>query len=331
MNLWCKILMNISFVIIGLNEGELLIRCFESVVKAVNTSLYIKKHEIIYVDSGSVDASVSIAKKHGFRVLSLIGDRCAAAARKVGQLNAHGDFILFLDGDMELDPNFIDYVMDNGIFRPDIVCGVVGNRKEVSINKDGTELVLTKDFYGKKSKGKLTHLGGAVLLRKLCCSDKEVYFDENQALWEESLLLYGIIENGGYVLSLDIPFITHNNKKKKNHLNIIKSFISSYGTGYYFARLIYESISKRYFKSLIMCQYRFFIFILTVSILMPLLYVHLSMWEFVIIFLCVNFLFALCFGYRLLANYYFRFPWIFIFPFVKVKQFILKVKDEGRS
>lgn len=59
----------ISVIVIGRNEGARLERCLTSVEKA----LWQMPHEIIYVDSGSTDNSLDIARAHSVRCL-LVND-----------------------------------------------------------------------------------------------------------------------------------------------------------------------------------------------------------------------------------------------------------------
>lgn len=92
--------MNISVVIIGRNSSSLLKKNY---VDRNFTELDFS-YEIIYVDSDSSDDSVAIAKKIGWKTVSLSskGRLSAAAGRYVGTLEASGDYVLYLDSDMVL-------------------------------------------------------------------------------------------------------------------------------------------------------------------------------------------------------------------------------------
>jgi GT2 family glycosyltransferase len=89
-------------VVIGRNEGPRLPDCLRSVKAA--------RAPVIYVDSGSRDRSVAIAKEHGVRVLELDPARpfSAARARNEGfelarSMFPHLECVQFLDGDCMLD------------------------------------------------------------------------------------------------------------------------------------------------------------------------------------------------------------------------------------
>jgi glycosyltransferase involved in cell wall biosynthesis len=77
----------------------------ETCLKSVRLQTY-PNIEIIVVDNCSTDESVDIAKKYGsiiFRVKAL-----RSMARNYGAAKARGDFIIFIDADMELTPKVIE-------------------------------------------------------------------------------------------------------------------------------------------------------------------------------------------------------------------------------
>lgn len=67
--------------------------------------------EVIVADDGSRDRTASIAEAHGARVLRL-EHRGPAAARNRGAEVAAGDVLVFLDGDMECAPQFIERLVE---------------------------------------------------------------------------------------------------------------------------------------------------------------------------------------------------------------------------
>jgi GT2 family glycosyltransferase len=96
----------LGLVVIGRNEGDRLARCLASV------SAIPKK---IYVDSGSTDGSVELAKGYGVKVvvLPVPPHFTAARARNAGLAQLLADepdleFVQMVDGDCELAPGWID-------------------------------------------------------------------------------------------------------------------------------------------------------------------------------------------------------------------------------
>ena len=97
---------NIGAVVIGRNEGERLVNCLKSLQNEVSL--------VVYVDSGSTDASIENAKKYGAECVLLESDVpfTAARARNAGfERMKEGqdapDFVQFLDGDCWLEKGYL--------------------------------------------------------------------------------------------------------------------------------------------------------------------------------------------------------------------------------
>jgi len=99
----------ISFVIIGKNIESTISLCLDSVFQFIRLNK-ISSYDIIYVDSNSNDGSVEIAKRYPISILIITGEVNAAIGRNVGALNTKGDTLFFIDGDMELIPDFYECV-----------------------------------------------------------------------------------------------------------------------------------------------------------------------------------------------------------------------------
>lgn len=115
----------ISFILIGKNEGERLIRSINSVYNFVKEE-NINNYEIIYIDSKSSDESINNAIALGVNKIFLIEGVCnAAIGRNIGAKESQGDILFFLDGDMELIPGFFSSIVDmNGKMKYPFVSGI---------------------------------------------------------------------------------------------------------------------------------------------------------------------------------------------------------------
>ena len=128
----------VTVVVIGRNEGDRLARCLDSVHAMRYPS---DRVEIIYVDSDSTDDSVRLAKCKDAIVLEVKPERPAAAiGRNAGWRAADTEFVLFLDGDTILDPDFLGRAMAE--FADPAVAVVFGHRREIDTrgslyNRDG--------------------------------------------------------------------------------------------------------------------------------------------------------------------------------------------------
>ena len=98
----------IGVVAIGRNEGERLRRCLECARPAWALT-------IVYVDSGSTDDSIALARSRGVEVveLDMSAPFSAARARNAGferlsQIDPGVRFVQFLDGDCEVADGWLD-------------------------------------------------------------------------------------------------------------------------------------------------------------------------------------------------------------------------------
>jgi cellulose synthase/poly-beta-1,6-N-acetylglucosamine synthase-like glycosyltransferase len=99
----------VSVVVIGRNEGARLRDCFTS-IKNIEHEGY--DLEYIYSDSGSTDNSLEIAAEFGIPALALKPEfPTAALGRNAGWRASKGDFILFLDGDSAVEPDFLSQAL----------------------------------------------------------------------------------------------------------------------------------------------------------------------------------------------------------------------------
>jgi glycosyltransferase involved in cell wall biosynthesis len=119
----------VGLVAIGRNEGERLRQCLTSAVAQKIT-------QVVYVDSGSTDGSVAMARSLGVEVveLDLSIPFTAARARNAGfdrlmQLVPDLEFVQFVDGDCELAAGWIERACVE-LSRSADVAVVCGRRRE---------------------------------------------------------------------------------------------------------------------------------------------------------------------------------------------------------
>jgi GT2 family glycosyltransferase len=118
----------VGLVAIGRNEGQRLRQCLLSAIGKVA--------KVIYVDSGSTDCSVELARSLGVDAvnLDLSTPFTAARARNAGFARLLGagpqiEFVQFVDGDCEIVEGWIERAMRELDARPD-TAAVCGRRRE---------------------------------------------------------------------------------------------------------------------------------------------------------------------------------------------------------
>jgi glycosyltransferase involved in cell wall biosynthesis len=153
--------LQLSVCVIGRNEGKHLPACAESLRKLDVLGI---SYETLFIDSASTDGSSDIAVKDFDNVLCLAPSTNlnAGAARHIGSLQARGDWILYMDGDMELAPEIltaIDDLIGSGRL-DDGLCGFTEN-----VYPDGGRDLIR--FRGNREGANCRIFGGAVLLPRL--------------------------------------------------------------------------------------------------------------------------------------------------------------------
>lgn len=119
----------ISFVIIARNEHDMIGASIESVLRAAEL---LPSWECIFVDSDSEDKTAEIACGYPVTVVRLTRATrlTAGTGRYVGTRHASGDYVMFLDGDCELQPGFVEKALE-ALERDRSLSTVVGTRGTV--------------------------------------------------------------------------------------------------------------------------------------------------------------------------------------------------------
>jgi glycosyltransferase involved in cell wall biosynthesis len=92
----------VSVVVPSYNRSAVLPLCLRALAKQTYTPI-----EVIVVDDCSTDDSAQLAYAEGATVLCTPTNSGAAAARNLGASHASGQFLLFVDGDIALEPEAV--------------------------------------------------------------------------------------------------------------------------------------------------------------------------------------------------------------------------------
>jgi len=208
----------LSVVVVGRNEAKNLPNLFRSLPGGSEV-------EWIYVDSQSSDGSVEAALEAGARVY-LVAENSVCSpgtGRYIGTLEAKGEWILYLDGDMVLRKEFICFLERVKAGRKDAeesippdTAGFVGRTINRCLDEKGRVkevrdyVVLAQNEMGPAEKwGRPAgYHGGAVLYRR-----KQVLQagNWNPALYQlEEIDLYSRVRvRGGVIRAVDLPMVDH--------------------------------------------------------------------------------------------------------------------------
>jgi len=195
----------LSVVVIGLNEEQQLNDSLRSVIESEIADNY--ELEVIYVDSGSSDRSVEIAKDvSGVKVLHLNdADPSAAKARNLGISQARGKYIQLLDGDSILRPGWLTRAVRYLDHNPEVSC-VFGHCVEMYPEKSLYMRLCGLDWHVKPGEYRLC--GGNAMWRR-CVFEEVGFFDGALRLGEEPDLCYRVRHSGGHIHCIDTDMVKH--------------------------------------------------------------------------------------------------------------------------
>ena len=190
----------ITIIIIGRNESLTLEKCIISALngKDIFESKTGEKAGIVYVDSQSCDNSKEIAKRYGL-VIYVSPERyhTCSNARNTGLFLTQSDLVMFLDGDMELNKNWL---YEGFIFLKEypLAGGVIGIRDDY--RKQGDKLEIIKNYYNQRSEieSVIKDVGGAVLYRRKALEDVGGF--EPAISPEEDYVLFSQLSHKGWKL-----------------------------------------------------------------------------------------------------------------------------------
>lgn len=183
--------MKISVIVPIYNTQKYLARCFDSIMSQTESDL-----EIILVDDGSADDSGRICdayaeKDKRFRVWHK-DNGGVSSARNAGIDMMNGEYCCFVDSDDYISENYISVLLNHlKLYCCDIsVCGLsrsdttgISNRVTV-LNRREAQFSLFNEMGGMKG-----YIGGK-LFKTDIIKNKNIKFDENQALAEDLLFLF---------------------------------------------------------------------------------------------------------------------------------------------
>lgn len=192
----------VSVVVIGRNEGARLHRCLESVAAMRDPGGPV---EVLYVDSASTDGSPARARALGARVLSVRPERPSAAlGRNAGWRAARAPYVLFLDGDTILHPDFVVAALAR--FATPEVAIVWGHRREIAPHASLFNRVLDLDWIYRP--GRTEFCGGDALVRREALAAVGG-FDATLIAGEEPELCRRLRGRGWVIEHIDQPMTGH--------------------------------------------------------------------------------------------------------------------------
>jgi cellulose synthase/poly-beta-1,6-N-acetylglucosamine synthase-like glycosyltransferase len=192
----------VGVVIIGRNEAAHLRGCIAS-VRAMHFPQ--DRVETVYVDSDSIDGSAELAEAEGIRVIRLSGSPMTAArGRNAGWRALDASFILFLDGDVAVDPDFVARSLSH--FEEPRLVSVWGVLREMHPEASIYNRICDLDWIFPL--GEAEFFGGIALVRRAGLLEVDG-FNEELCAGEEPELSCRLRGRGWSILHTDVPMALH--------------------------------------------------------------------------------------------------------------------------
>lgn len=193
----------IGVVIIGRNEGNRLRDCLLSVLG---------ERRIVYVDSGSTDGSVALARSLNADVVSLDLSIpfTAARARNAGfeyliQVEPSVEFVQFVDGDCQVVEGWLESAVSELLRHPEVVV-VCGRRREAE--RDRTIYNRLCDIEWDTDIGEAQACGGDAMMR-VSALQQVGGFNPTLIAGEEPELCVRLRRAGGKIFRIDADMTIH--------------------------------------------------------------------------------------------------------------------------
>lgn len=205
----------VSVIVPVYNVGDYIEESMKSLVEQVYNNI-----EVILVDDGSQDDSVTIAEKILYEAnisyqIIRQENRGLPSARNTGTKKANGEYICFVDSDDIIDSIHVELLVDalqqNGVdfAFSDYECTSLKNRKgtaHTEKSESSERLINTKELRKNFLRRKIQILCCAMMFRRSYIIDNSLWFDERLRFGEDVEFLWRIlssIKEGAIHVELD--------------------------------------------------------------------------------------------------------------------------------
>ena len=277
-----------SSVIVPCYNGEIYIAdCIESILNQTK-----KPNEIIIVDDGSKDNSLSIAKKYPIKIIKHEKNQGLAEARNTGINSTKSDIIIFIDVDFIADKNLVKNILKN--YTSKKIAGVGGWGMEMNLKGPANKYISIHgiQWHGTCKKFVNGLFGLCSSFRREVLQETGYYDPIFRTNGEDVDIGYRIVKMG-YKLIYDPEIKVYHSRDDKT----TNSYIRSVYNGFYYGslavlknkneanKLLIKSIIKtflKYFKSMYrdIRNFRFDIFHISIILIKTEIFSALRVYKF---------------------------------------------------
>jgi glycosyltransferase involved in cell wall biosynthesis len=216
---------DIDVVIIGVNAVATLKDCIESVLM---TNYPPNLMHIYYVDGGSNDGSIDVAKSYPeVNVIELNDSNpTPGKGRNAGWKKGSSSYVQFLDSDTLLEKNWLEKALV--ALQDQKIAAVCGNRQERNPDKSVYNWIADQEWNGPP--GCVQAFGGDVMLSRKALDESRGY-NEDLVGGEDPELSLRLCKKGNCIIHLDVPMTLHDIGMK----SWLQYWKRAYRTGYAYA------------------------------------------------------------------------------------------------
>jgi len=212
---------SVAIVVIARNEAQTLRSCLEAAKRATEG---IPDAEILLVDSASTDGTAGIGVQAGIRVVRVraASKRCPGAMRRIGASLVNSTYIMFLDGDCELEDGYLQTGLQR--MEGDPKLGVLAGTRRDFYRVKGGVVPASVNYYANPrivAAGQPAY-GGCALYRASAIAQAGS-FDPFLGAREEEDLAYRIQSAGFRIEVIDTPMIRHMTVPRESTGRLIRS------------------------------------------------------------------------------------------------------------
>lgn len=218
--------LRVTLGIKALNEEACIAAALESALAAISPL----GGEVILADSGSTDRTIEIARAYPITILQLArpGDRSCGAGAQLAFQRARGEYFYLLDGDMVLDPDFLQhgiaFLEDNPGY-----AGVGGRVIEMNVEGEGFRIRAASLAKARHSKiGEVDRLDCGGLYRTDAVRAVGWFADRNLHAFEEFDLGARLQAAGWKLGRIDLPAVEHHGHIASGYALLLRRIGSGY-------------------------------------------------------------------------------------------------------
>lgn len=242
----------VSVIIKALNEE----RHIEAAIRSALVAVAPFAGEVILADSLSTDATVKLAQRYPIVITQLqnAADRRCGAGPQLGYQVACGAYIYILDGDMELDPEFLPAGIAALDSDPGLagVGGLVDEESEASYQFRGR-----KRRQREREPGETAWLDMGGLYRASAIQQSGYFSNRNLHAYEEMELGLRLVDAGWRLVRLPVRSVVHHGRSEGNWSLLARRWQSRYLDGA--GELLRAARGTAYFRRVVLAQKHLFV------------------------------------------------------------------------